>query len=42
MENAGHGGSEAAPIAGALLSTYFHEDEADSVGVPVEIPEEVD
>jgi penicillin-binding protein 2 len=42
MENAGHGGSEAAPVAGAFLSAYFHEDEADSVAVPVEIPEGAD
>lgn len=42
MENAGHGGSEAAPIAGAFLATYFHEGEADSVAVPVEIPEGAD
>jgi penicillin-binding protein 2 len=38
MENAGHGGSEAAPVAGAFLKAYFHEDEADSAAVPVEVP----
>ena len=44
VENAGHGGTEAGPIAHAFLSTYFHEDESDSAGVavPVEIPEEAD
>lgn len=31
VENAGHGGTEAAPVAGAFLATYFHEDEADSL-----------
>lgn len=38
MENAGGGGSVAAPIAGDFLKAYFHEDEADSSGVPVEVP----
>lgn len=42
MENAGHGGSEAAPVAGAFLKAYFREDEADSIVVPVEIPLEAD
>jgi penicillin-binding protein 2 len=42
VENAGHGGTEAGPIAQAFLSTYFHEDEADSVAVPVSMPEEAD
>jgi penicillin-binding protein 2 len=42
VENAGHGGTEAGPIAHAFLSLYFHEDEVDSLGVPVEIPEEAD
>ena len=42
VENAGHGGTEAAPIAGAWLATYFREDEADSVAVPVVIPEGAD
>lgn len=38
MENAGGGGSVAAPIAGDFLKAYFHEDEADSAAVPVEVP----
>lgn len=38
MENAGGGGAVAAPIAGDFLKAYFHEDEADSVAVPVEVP----
>jgi penicillin-binding protein 2 len=42
VENAGHGGTEAGPIAHAFLASYFHEDEADSVAVPVEIPEGAD
>lgn len=42
VENAGHGGTEAGPIAHAFLASYFHEDEGDSVAVPVEIPEGAD
>ncbi len=38
MENAGGGGAVAAPIAGDFLKAYFHEDEADSAAVPVEVP----
>jgi penicillin-binding protein 2 len=38
MENAGGGGSVAAPIAGDFLKAYFHEGEADSAAVPVEVP----
>ena len=42
VENAGHGGTEAAPVAGAWLATYFREDEADSVAVRITLPEEAD
>ena len=42
VENAGHGGTEAGPVAHAFLASYFHEDEADSLVVPVELPEGAD
>ena len=37
VENAGHGGSEAAPVAQKVLNAYFHPAEAESARVAAEL-----
>ncbi len=41
VENAGHGGSMAAPVAGAVLRSYFHVT-PDTLGAPSQAGEELD